>query len=47
MILKHRITSWAGEHAVKAKKQAGFREDYRTTYNIFILRSLIAKQQQF
>jgi hypothetical protein len=33
IILEHRIASWAEEHAVKAKWQAGFRKD-----NTFILR---------
>ncbi len=46
MILEQRIASWAEEHAVKAKGQAGFRKDFRTTDNIFILRTLIDKQRQ-
>ena len=46
MLLQQRIASWAEEHAVKAKGQAGFRKDFRTTDNIFILRSLIDKQKQ-
>ena len=46
MILEQRIASWAEEHAVKAKVQAGCRKDFRTTDNIFILRSLIDKQKQ-
>ena len=46
MILEQRIASWAEEHAVKAKGQAGFRKNFRTTDNIFILRSLIEKQKQ-
>ena len=46
MILEQRIASWAEEHAVKAKGQAGFRKDFRTTDNIFILSSLIGKQKQ-
>ena len=46
MILEQRIASWAKEHAVKAKGQAGFRKDFRTTDNIFILRSLNDKQRQ-
>ena len=46
IILEQRITSWAEEHAVKAKGQAGFRKDFRTTDNIFILRPLIDKQKQ-
>ncbi len=46
MILEQRIASGAEEHAVKAKGQAGFRKDFCTTNNIFILRSLIIKQKQ-
>ena len=46
MILEQRIASWAEKHAVKAKGQAGFRKDFRTTDNIFILRSLFDKQKQ-
>ena len=46
MILEQKITFWAEEHDVKAKGQAGFRRDSRTTDNIFILRSLIDKQKQ-
>ncbi len=45
MILQQSIASWAEEHAVKAKGQAGFRIDFRTTDNIFILRSLIDQQK--
>lgn len=46
MIVEQRIATWAEEHAVKAKGQAGCREDFRTTDNILILRSLIDKQKQ-
>ncbi len=46
MILEQRLASWAEKHAVKAKGQAGFRKDYRTTDHIFILRSLIDKQRR-
>ena len=46
MILEQRIASWAEEHAVKAKGQASFMKDFRTTDNIFILRSLIDKQNK-
>ena len=47
MILEQRIASWAEEHAVKAKGQAGFRKDFRTTgFILFILRTLIDKQWQ-
>ena len=43
-ILEQRIASWAEKHGVKAKGQAGFRKNFRTTDNIFIMRSLIDKQ---
>ena len=46
MILEQRIATWAEDHAVKAKGQAGFRKDFRTTDNIFVLRSLIDRQRQ-
>ena len=46
MILEQRIVSWAEDHAVKAKGQAGFRKEFRTTDNIFILRPLIDKQRR-
>ena len=46
MTPEQRIASWAEEHAVKAKGQAGFRNSFRTTDNIFILRSLIDKQKE-
>ena len=45
MILEQRIASQAEEHAVKAKAQAGFRNDFRTNDNISSLRSLIDKQR--
>ena len=46
IILEQNIASWAEDHAVKAKGQAGFRKEFRTTDNSFILRSLIDKQRQ-
>ena len=46
MRLEQRTPSWGEEHAVKATGQAGFRKDFRTTDDIFILRSLIDKQKQ-
>ena len=46
MIIERRLASWAEEHGVKARGQAGFRKNYRTTDNIFVLRSLIDKQKQ-
>ncbi len=45
MIPEQRIASWAEEHAVKAKEQAGFRKDYCTIDSTFIS-SLIDKQHQ-
>ena len=46
MILNHRIAVWAEDEGIKAKGQAGFRKDFRTTDNIFVLKSLIDKQKQ-
>lgn len=46
MILEQRIAKWADEHGVKAQGQAGFRKDFRTTDNIFVLRALIDRQKQ-
>ena len=44
MIIERRLASWAEEHGVKGRGQADFRKNYRTTDNIFVLRSLIDKQ---
>ncbi len=38
MILDHRIAFWAEDEGIKAKGQAGFRKDFRTTDNIFVLK---------
>ena len=46
MILDHRIAVWAEAEGIKAKGQAGFRKEFRTTDNIFVLKSLIDKQKQ-
>ena len=46
MILDHRIAVWAEGEGIKAKGQAGFRKNFRTTDNIFVLKSLIDKQKQ-
>ncbi len=43
MIIEQRLASWAEKHAVKARGQAGFCKDFRTTDNIFVLRALIDK----
>ena len=46
MILDHRTAVWAEDEGIKAKGQAGFRKDFRTTDNICVLKSLIDKQEQ-
>ncbi len=40
MILESRINQWAETNDLRAKGQAGFRKDFRTTDNLFILRTL-------
>jgi hypothetical protein len=37
MILDKRLNKWAKQHALHAKGQAGFRKDYRTIDQLFIL----------
>ncbi len=37
MILDKRLIKWAEQHGLRAKGQAGFRKDYRTTDQLFIL----------
>ncbi len=37
MILDKRLGEWAEQHGLRAKGQAGFRKDYRTTDQLFIL----------
>jgi hypothetical protein len=37
MILDKRLNEWAKQHELHAKGQAGFRKDYRTTNQLFIL----------
>jgi hypothetical protein len=41
MILESRISQWAETNDLRAKGQASFRKDFRTTDNLFILRTLI------
>jgi len=41
MILDKRLSEWAEQHGLCAKGQAGFRKDYRTINQLFILRTLI------
>jgi hypothetical protein len=37
MILDKRLSEWAKQHGLCAKGQAGFRKDYYTTNQLFIL----------
>jgi len=37
MILEARLSSWAQERGLQARGQAGFRKDFRTTDNLYIL----------
>ncbi len=41
MILEARLSSWAEERGLRARGQAGFKKDFRTTDNLYILRTLI------
>jgi hypothetical protein len=41
MILEARLSNWAEERGLQARGQAGFRKDFRTTDNMYILRTLI------
>ncbi len=40
MILESRISQWAETNDLRAKGQVGFRKDFKTTDNLFILRTL-------
>jgi hypothetical protein len=37
MILEARLSNWAEERGLRARGQAGFRKDFRTTDNLYIL----------
>jgi hypothetical protein len=41
MIFDKRLSEWAEQHGLRAKGQDGFRKYYRTTNQLFILRTLI------
>jgi hypothetical protein len=45
MILDKRLNEWAKQHGLRAKGQAGFRKNYRTTDQLFILRTLIEQSK--
>jgi len=45
MILDKRLSKWAKQHGLRAKGQVGFRKDYHTTNQLFILRTLIEQNK--
>jgi hypothetical protein len=45
MILDKRLNEWAKQHGLCAKGQTGFRKDYYTTDQLFILQILIEKNK--
>jgi hypothetical protein len=45
MILEKRLSEWVEQHGLHAKGQAGFRKDYRTIDELFILRTLIEQSK--
>ena len=44
-IVNKRVTKWAEENHLRARGQAGFRKDHRTSDQIFVLRTLIEQQR--
>ena len=42
MILEVRMSIWVEDHDLRVDGQAGFRKDYRTTDNVFIMQTVIA-----
>jgi hypothetical protein len=45
MILDKRLNEWAEQHGLRAKGQIRFRKNYRTTNQLFILRTLIEQSK--
>ncbi len=45
MILEKRLSEWVEQHGLRAKGQTGFRKDYCTIDQLFILRSLIEQSK--
>jgi hypothetical protein len=45
MILDKRLSEWAKQHGLRAKGQAGFRKDYHTSDQLFILQILIEQSK--
>ncbi len=41
MILEACLSSWAEDRGLRARGHVGFRKDFRTTDNVYILRTLI------
>lgn len=46
MVLENRLTTWAEAKHVRAAGQAGFRKDYRTVDNMFIIHTLIEQTKK-
>ncbi len=46
MIFDKRLSKWAKQHGLRAKGQTGFRKDYRTIDQLFILRTLIEQSKE-
>jgi len=45
VILDKRLNEWAEQHQLRAKGQVGFRKEYRTIDQLFILRTLIEQSK--
>ena len=41
VVLEARATAWAEDRRCRAKGQAGFRKDFRTTDQLFIIRTIL------
>ena len=44
-VLKARLSAWAGENEIRARGQAGFRKDHRTSDQALVLRTLVEQQR--
>ncbi len=45
MILDQRLATWTEKNKLRAKGQAGFRKDFRTTDNLFVLKTLLDQRK--
>jgi hypothetical protein len=45
MVLDKRLSKWVEQHGLRAKSQAGFRKDHRTTDQLSILQTLIEQSK--